>query len=521
MKRCGETAAADGWEYAWVDTCCINKKSSAELSGAINSMYQWYQRAEVCYAFISDVPSDDNHHQADSAFRKNRWFTRGRTLQELLAPKHLTFLGSDWKDIGSKFSLRNLISNITKIHIEALEGQHLGVWSVAQRMSWASLRVTIREEDIAYSLMGIFGVNMPLLYVEGEKAFIRLQEEIIRETEDDSIFAWFASKSTETGLLASRPNDFYHSSNVRRFNPTGTNVSPLSFSLREQRIELQASLLTQHSFRGSGPVEGAYRLLKENGGFCVMLNRFMDESDKPSRIVSLVPRVLGLLLVGETRFQRAQPQRILAFPISDIHPLETRTISVIKAREYYPPHLSLSTLTTFDFRGAGLEKQLVFLLESYPTAGKGSFELRYQTLGIRYRCNSGIIFDVVLGGQLQKFPTALVAEPRVGESLADVCESFGVGGSRDERSTSTPQWLNDPLPHASDCIIWQHSSGQPVSVKKIKKIGRGWRPTPVTGEEGSVMERIALERGPFGDMRVSNAEGQAADLRYLVHVTIK
>jgi hypothetical protein len=225
IKRCCEIATEDGFEYAWVDTCCIDKTSSAELSEAINSMYRWYQKAEVCYAFLSDVPSDEDPDKEGSAFRKSRWFTRGWTLQELIAPLHVQFLGRDWKDIGSKLSLQNVISEITKIQTGALLGEErLANFSVAQKMSWASNRVTTREEDIAYCLMGIFDINMSMLYGEGTKAFIRLQEQIITNSEDDSIFAWCGRaidgdreiEDEGQGLLAFSPEPFVDSGNIRR-----------------------------------------------------------------------------------------------------------------------------------------------------------------------------------------------------------------------------------------------------------------------------------------------------------------
>ncbi|KAE9365604.1 HET-domain-containing protein [Stipitochalara longipes BDJ] len=198
IKKCCEIATEDGFDFVWIDTCCIDKTSSAELSEAINSMYRWYRHAEVCYAFLLDVPSDKDPHPHNSAFRNSRWFTRGWTLQELIAPSHLQFLGGDWKDIGTKLSLQEVVSGITKIQIGALIGnQTLADFSVAQKMSWASNRVTTREEDIAYCLMGMFDINMPMLYGEGTKAFMRLQEQIITNYEDDSIFACFLYHASE------------------------------------------------------------------------------------------------------------------------------------------------------------------------------------------------------------------------------------------------------------------------------------------------------------------------------------
>ncbi|CAJ2511477.1 Uu.00g071020.m01.CDS01 [Anthostomella pinea] len=178
-------------DYAWVDTCCIDKSSSAELTEAVNSMFKWYQKSEACYAFLADLPSyRDKHPRMPSC----RWFFRGWCLQELLAPHNLRFYDATWKYVGSKTELKTLINRITQIDEETLVDSHrLYEAPVAQRMSWASNRITTREEDIAYCLLGIFDVNIPMLYGEGNKAFIRLQEEIIKSSNDLSIFAPEAS----------------------------------------------------------------------------------------------------------------------------------------------------------------------------------------------------------------------------------------------------------------------------------------------------------------------------------------
>ncbi|KAB5566995.1 heterokaryon incompatibility protein-domain-containing protein [Coniochaeta sp. 2T2.1] len=187
---------SDGLSYLWVDTCCIDKTSSAELSEAINSMYAWYRNSTVCYAYLSDVPplspsGAPPHVISSSPFRRSRWFKRGWTLQELLAPKFLTFFSSDWSEISTKQLLVPLIQEITGIHATyLLRTKHITSASVAERMSWVSDRTTTRPEDVAYCLLGVFDVHMPLIYGEGARAFVRLQEEIIRISEDHSIFAW-------------------------------------------------------------------------------------------------------------------------------------------------------------------------------------------------------------------------------------------------------------------------------------------------------------------------------------------
>lgn len=160
---CCKQAILDGWEYAWIDSCCIDKTSSAELSEAITSMFLWYKEAQVCYAFLSDVPSmrGCSEDTTKKSLAESKWFTRGWTLQELLAPDFLVFYDEHWEEIGTKFSLADVIQQRTGI-------KDLRRWNeacVAQKMYWASRRETTRAEDLAYSLLGIFGVYMPPLYV--------------------------------------------------------------------------------------------------------------------------------------------------------------------------------------------------------------------------------------------------------------------------------------------------------------------------------------------------------------------
>ena len=154
-------------------------------------MYEWYGRAAMCYAFLADVPPGEDPRAAQARFRRSVWFTRGWTLQELIAPRQVTFLSNNWEEIGSKHTLVNIIEDITGIPGEALlHIQSPDEYSVAQRFSWTATRETTRVEDRAYSLLGIFNIYMPTLYGEGEHAFRRLQEEIMRRVADQSIFAW-------------------------------------------------------------------------------------------------------------------------------------------------------------------------------------------------------------------------------------------------------------------------------------------------------------------------------------------
>jgi hypothetical protein len=230
IKYICEHALAHRLQYVWVDTCCIDKTSSAELSEAINSMFRWYRNAEYCYAYLADVPDLDvtgaHLEQPASAFHSSRWFTRGWTLQELLAPADFMFFSSGGRKIGTKLELSENISSITSIDKEYLtRTQPLSQASIAKRMSWVSRRKTTRTEDLAYCLLGIFDISMPLLYGEGDKAFLRLQEEIMKNSEDQSLFAWgydprdlIPAETSRTepshGPFARYPSQFQYSGHI-------------------------------------------------------------------------------------------------------------------------------------------------------------------------------------------------------------------------------------------------------------------------------------------------------------------
>ena len=210
-----ELAQQDGCGRLWVDTCCIDKQSSAELSEAINSMYRWYENAKVCYAYLHDVPGsfpsarDEERYPDFNGWPE--WFSRGWTLQELIAPSNVQFLNRDWQSIGDKRTLAPTLADITGIPEHVLTHGLCGNRPcVAQILSWAAKRTTTRVEDRAYSLMGLLEVNMPMLYGEGKKAFHRLQLEIIRTSNDQSIFAWGCMDEDKlTGnVLADDPSFF-------------------------------------------------------------------------------------------------------------------------------------------------------------------------------------------------------------------------------------------------------------------------------------------------------------------------
>ena len=255
-----KVAQQDGWKYVWVDTCCIDKTSSAELSEAINSMFSWYRKAQVCYIYLADVPDAAGYHNSPhSAFSHSRWFKRGWTLQELIAPSFSIFFDAQWREIGTKADLHLTISEITRILPEVVRGhvsdpakitrfntRPVGMdprsVSISEKMCWAYGRETTRPEDMAYSLMGLFDVNMALLYGEGgTKAFVRLQEEIMRVSNDPSIFVWLTNRK-EPGLLAESPSDFY-SGDLQKLGVMRSAPKPSSYTLSKSGLEMELLLI--------------------------------------------------------------------------------------------------------------------------------------------------------------------------------------------------------------------------------------------------------------------------------------
>jgi hypothetical protein len=302
-----QLAKKNGHDYVWVDTNCIDKSSSSELTEAINSMFKWYQSAQVCYVYLFDVPSpeaasksssessseDDGPrvtvHESEASskvsgrrkphlkgpgfswyFRKSRWFTRGWTLQELLAPRDVVFYSNDWSLLGTKKSLRSDISSITQIDIQylwknAYIDSELGVTriiqyavplrksSVSERLSWLSNRTTTRLEDMAYCMLGIFELNMPLLYGEGSKAFTRLQEEIMKVSDDHSLFCWTWNTSQYLrpqyrgrGFLSEAPSDFRYAG---RFVPKQEDKRPSPYTFTNAGLSIRLSIL--HGWKSS------------------------------------------------------------------------------------------------------------------------------------------------------------------------------------------------------------------------------------------------------------------------------
>lgn len=247
-------AKKNGIPYIWIDACCIDKSTESfpELPQAINSMFQWYKEAAICYTFLLDVSEDKEEHQTEikstdpavrrkkiGYFRDSEWFGRGWTLQELLAPERLEFFDHAWRSIGTKQSRSREVSGVTRIAEqflredirddndteinEQIEGGTYGRIKkacIATKMSWASARTTKIKDDMAYCLLGLFGERMETPYGENEQAFLRLQQLLVSKTQDESIFAWTLNGPTplEYGLLAPWVTCFLHSANLTTRN---------------------------------------------------------------------------------------------------------------------------------------------------------------------------------------------------------------------------------------------------------------------------------------------------------------
>ncbi|KAK4936614.1 hypothetical protein LTR10_022537 [Elasticomyces elasticus] len=262
--------------HLWVDTNCINKDSSAEL--AINSMFTWYQRSAICFVYLEDLDFGAN---GLAGLETCRYWGRGWTLQELLAPRNVQFYDFSWQSVGTKDSLLDEISNITSVPSEYLRKPYeIPTASIAQRMSWAAHRSTTRTEDMAYCLIGIFDVNMPLLYGEGDKAFIRLQEEIIKHNDDQTIFCWSQSPWTSRGYsrwlgcFAPHPITFCDSVYSRTYSSTGEDPVLSEFHLTNTGLRI--NLLTLRCLIGGDTLATLAAEDPSGGGCCLCICLEMD-----------------------------------------------------------------------------------------------------------------------------------------------------------------------------------------------------------------------------------------------------
>ena len=419
-------AKQDGYKWVWIDTCCIDKRSSAELSEAINSMYRWYENAKTCYAYLHDVdgpsfPTKENYEKHYKSNRWPEWFSRGWTLQEMIAPQNLLFFNKDWQPIGDKKSLAGTLKTITKVpeHIlvDGLEGNRP---CVAQIISWAAKRTTTRVEDKAYSLMGLLDVNMPMLYGEGKKAFHRLQLEIIRSSNDQSIFAWRYKSGVRIGsILADDPSDFNGCSGMELMNHDEfIDVFPDSpssadhfdvFPITNRGIQIWMSL---HRYRDSNSVFKAYLPCRDGYEGVVSIDlvlwnsnyyRYPSTKDAPLEDSSAEFRQVYL------RYQDT-PNHTVTFDIDDS--------AIIKngftcSRAAWPRNLTGNTFT--------LTNTNPFCIKTYSQEwGNGCFEVDFgQCLGLDW-----VHLDVARNSEPWIDGTLKVQVPGGALSMADTPHDF-------------------------------------------------------------------------------------------------
>ncbi|KAI2629882.1 HET-domain-containing protein [Hypoxylon sp. NC1633] len=328
-------ARKHGFKYAWIDTCCIDRRSSAELSEAINSMYQYYHDAKVCFIYLKDVHKAGSRDQVLAAVRSTRWLTRGWTLLELLAPAQRRFFTADWSEIEGGQDLLNVLAGSTGISRSLLENRDLlPTFCVAERMRWASKRLTTRGEDIAYSLMGLFNVNMPVLYGEGKKnAFRRLQREIMEATFDMTIFAWRAGYEN-SGLLAQSPADFADSPPLRLWAPL--NVSPYSMtnvglSIRLNIVQAEPSALNN----SQRPARGKARYLA-----ALQCNVQKTTGEWHTPMVYLEPVGTGFVIDGKSckAYRRVQGSEWVTMPHEQVHAISSEHAFILQDEQYEQVH---------------------------------------------------------------------------------------------------------------------------------------------------------------------------------------
>ena len=206
IKTACRIARTANIKWLWIDTCCIDKSSDAEMAESLRSMYRWYRNAKICYAYLYDVDSTGtvgvfdlfqasktlrNGEDQQSRSSNSVWFERGWTLQELLAPKEVCFYDFKWRVIGTKTELAKDIAAVTGIDAKYLgHDRAFRKACIATKMSWLANRTTTRSEDIAYSTLGIFSISdFTPLYGEGMSAFLRLQKALVPR-QDESLYAW-------------------------------------------------------------------------------------------------------------------------------------------------------------------------------------------------------------------------------------------------------------------------------------------------------------------------------------------
>ncbi|KAF3001820.1 hypothetical protein E8E13_003353 [Curvularia kusanoi] len=318
IVKTAEITRSKGYDWFWIDTCCIDKSSSAELQEAINSMYAWYKR--------------------------------GWTLQELIAPRFLEFYDDTWNNLCVKTDVLKYLSRATNIPENVLATGDLESTSVAQKMSWAANRHTTRLEDEAYALLGIFDIQMPMLYGEGDKAFSRLQEQIVRTTADDSIFSWSAVETQATtyrGVFARSPREFANCTYV------GKGESMHELSTLGLRITLQLKQIKLPRIRDTFEA----RLNAVNQGF-----------DDSEREIRMTLRELPLQNPATprrdiTEFARIFPQ-LDSIDMPEVGPEFECTVCMV-TKPQPGPGMTINAYHCFNFKSSILEDMREFRLPGY------------------------------------------------------------------------------------------------------------------------------------------------------------
>ncbi|KAK5659664.1 hypothetical protein OQA88_872 [Cercophora sp. LCS_1] len=385
IKRAAAKAVHRGFNFIWIDTCCIDKTSSSELSEAINSMYRWYRQAAECYALLSDVgpATEENWLLPDSQLRSSRWFTRGWTLQELIAPPNVYFFARNWSILGQKDqpeAFAEVISEVTGIELEVLDGRiDPAQLSVATRMKWAASRQTTRLEDSAYCLMGLFQVNMPLLYGEGHRAFTRLQEEIIQRSDDQSLFAWIADPLSPEhrdspanpdelcGLLAKSPESFKGVGELQPLPLLPVYTSTPS-TMTNLGLRVQLYLRPMQENEGVPMEEDFYAILD-----CIV--RADDQYLCPA---------IPLRRLSEDQYARlkATPLKFLAAPESELH-LELEGYRTIYVRQdpiyYHLPQIRVASIHSVP-RNTGASKNPALSISSARSSSSDGTSSQYTLI---------------------------------------------------------------------------------------------------------------------------------------------
>ena len=366
MKGFCDVAASLGYRYGWDDTCCINKGDSSELSEAINSMYRWYRGSSVCIVYLEDIPG--------KSIMDSRWFDRGWTLQELIAPAAAEFYDRHWNHIQSKSDVVADLSSKTNIPEDVLTGRTSpSQCSVAQRMSWAARRETTRVEDRAYCLLGIFDVSMPQIYGEREKAFLRLQRAISQQSKDESIFAWSMGLEKDekdyTGLLAPSPLSYLHCGDV--ISTRG------STGFVETNGELSMTLKTSpHSMETFYAILNCTHIANPDSRIAILLTRLPTENEYLRAKKSLVDS-RKLIPLSELRKFVDRPIRIplqpTVFPMNTFYGFWLRTLEPPGHTECLPRILSRSDQTELD--------KLFLAEKELGTAGIVHFERKLESEG--------------------------------------------------------------------------------------------------------------------------------------------